>query len=264
MSNRISIGELRDLADRFVARRAQGRESWWRTPLLAAAPADRRFHRLPEIASPQHLLPRQLLPAARSVLVFFIPFLPRLLQENAPGPFPCPDWARAYEATNALIEGLSATLRDGLEERGFACAATPATHNFDEIQLMASWSHKHLGYLAGLGRFGVNAQLITPAGCGGRLGSLVTAAELGDHPLLGDRELCLHKAGAECLECMSRCPVGAVTLEGIDRRRCYGRLKTNLKHLSTQVPLQATTHVCGKCVAGLPCSVRAGGTAGAG
>ena len=25
-----------------------------------------------------------------------------------------------------------------------------ATHNFDDVALMARWSHKHLGYLAGL------------------------------------------------------------------------------------------------------------------
>ncbi len=189
MSNGICIEELRDLARRFVADRNPTRQALWRPPLLATAPADKRFDKLPEIASPEHLLPRQLLPSAHSVVVFFIPFVPRLLQENASGPFACLNWARAYETTNALIEALSAALRHRLQERGFACAATPATHNFDEIRLMAPWSHKHLGYLTGLGRFGVNAQLITPAGCGGRLGSLVTAAELGEYPLADDREL---------------------------------------------------------------------------
>ena len=48
--------------------------NWWRAPLLVTADADERFDILPKIASPNHLLPRDLLASCRTVVVFFIPF----------------------------------------------------------------------------------------------------------------------------------------------------------------------------------------------
>jgi len=69
------------------------------------------------------------------------------------------------------------------------------TITVDEVKLMARWSHKHLAHLVNLGRFGIHHMLITPAGSTGRLGSLVSEAELGDHPLIETQEACLLKAG---------------------------------------------------------------------
>ncbi len=251
------IAELRRLAVDFVAAypSRQGEKPIWRRPLLATALVDRRFERLREMAAPDHLLPGDLLPGARSVVVFFVPFTASLAEENHPGPFPCRNWGLAYQATNRLIEKLCGAIRDHLEKQGHRCALTPATHNFDPRRLMARWSHKHLAYLCGLGRFGINAQFITPAGCAGRLGSLATTAPLGDHPLVGEAELCLHKRGHDCLQCAARCPVQAVTLEGIDRRRCWKRLIFNLEKGPTLSGLESSTHVCGKCQVNLPCSL---------
>ena len=249
--------DLRNIIEAFVSSypsKANTR-NWWRTPLLATARADDRYRTLLEIASEEHILPWELLPSARTVIVFFIPFVEVLLYENSDGKFPCRNWGNAYEETNALIGALSESLKDYLEKRGYKSVLTPATHNFDEVKLVARWSHKHLAYISGLGRFGVNTQLITPAGCAGRLGSLVTEADLGDNAVIESEELCLHKAGKECLKCIERCPVGALKEDGIDRHRCYDRLKFNLKHTEYLAGLQETTHVCGKCVTDVPCSV---------
>ena len=116
-----------------------------------------------------------------------------------------------------------------LKERGWSAELTPATANFDEKSLMARWSHKHLAHLCGLGRFGHHHLLITPNGCAGRLGSLVTDAPLGDNPVMEAEHACLHKAGEECLLCVKNCPVAALTEQGFDRRRCYNRLVFNIE-----------------------------------
>jgi epoxyqueuosine reductase QueG len=121
---------------------------------------------------------------------------------------------------------------------------------------MARWSHKHLGYLAGLGRFGTHRMLITPAGCAGRLGSLVTEAELGDHPLIRTKEACLLKAGKKCGKCMKACPVQALEQDGFDRHRCWNRLNENRHTLASFSDLPLSTHVCGKCAALMPCSFK--------
>jgi epoxyqueuosine reductase QueG len=250
------IEDLRREVERFVAEEPArlGTEGWWRPPLLVAAPVDERFEALPRTAADDHLLPADLLPAARSVIVFFIPFRKDLVRENRAGALPCRNWGLAYVQTNDLINRLSQRLGDLLNERGFRCGLTPATHNFNETKLMARWSHKHLGHLAGLGRFGTHHMLITPAGCAGRLGSLVTEAELGDHRLIATREACLLKAGKACGLCVEACPVQALRTNGFERRRCWERLKENRAGIDCFSDLPETTHVCGKCAAMMPCS----------
>ena len=256
MDFQVAADDLRRLIEKFVSSypsKAHTR-SWWRKPLLTTAKADDRFRILPKIASDEHSLPWELLPSTKTVIVFFIPFVRELVDENSPGKFPCRNWGVAYEETNVLIGVLSERIKDYLAEHGYKSALTPATHNFDSVKLIAKWSHKHLAHVTGLGRFGVNAQTITPAGCAGRLGSLVTEADIGDSPLIESRELCLHKVGEECLRCLTRCPVGALKEEGIDRQRCFTRLRFNLEHTEAMAGLKETTQVCGKCVVDLPCS----------
>jgi epoxyqueuosine reductase QueG len=252
----MTVAELQRLADDFVAAEPGrlGTQGWWRPPLLATAPVDSRFDVLPQIAADEHLHPRDLLPTARAVIVFFIPFRKDLARENRNGDRPCRNWGLAYVQTNDLIHRLGGHLGDFLENRGFRCGLTPATHNFDEAKLTARWSHKHLGHLVNLGRFGTHRMLITPAGCTGRLGSLVTEAELGDHALIATRETCLLKAGKECGLCIAACPVAALTPKGFERRRCWERLKDNRSGLEYFADLPESTHVCGKCAAMMPCS----------
>lgn len=254
----ITIKLLREAAENFVAAETGrlGSKGWWRPPLVATASIDERFDQLPRIAFHEHLHPRDLLPEVMSVVVFFIPFKKELVKENRRGRRPCRNWGLAYVQTNDLIGRLTKALGDLLKAYGFKSGLTPATHNFDEVALMARWSHKHLAYLAGLGRFGVHRMLITPAGCGGRFGSLVTEAELGNHPIIKTEEACLLKAGQECGQCMEACPVQALKQDDFDRRRCWDRLKENRHTLRYFSDLPETTHVCGKCVAMMPCSFK--------
>jgi epoxyqueuosine reductase len=254
----ISVEDVRRFAEEFVEAEPGRLQTagWWKSPLLATAAVDQRFEQLPRIAADDHLHPTDLLSGAVSVIVFFIPFKRDLVRENKTGARPCRDWGVAYVQTNELIGRLSQALGDLLAEKGFSAGLTPATHNFDETRLMARWSHKHLGYLAGLGRFGVHNLLITPAGCAGRLGSLVTDAELGDHPLIETQEACLVKAGRECGKCMPVCPVEALREDGFERRRCWDRLNENRAVLDDFADLPESTHVCGKCAAMMPCSFK--------
>lgn len=253
----ITSDDLRTLVEDYVATYSQktGEPNLWRKPLLATAIADDRFDVLPIIATSDHILPRELLPAAKSVIVIFVPFVKELALENHKGDTPCRNWGLAYEATNRLLSHVCELIQHTLRKEEFAAESTPPTHNFDHVRLVSRWSHKHMGYLAGLGRFGVNAQFITPSGCAGRLGSLVTDAELGDSPLVTDSELCLYKNGHKCLVCVKRCPVGAVSESGIDRKRCWERLKSNLNHTDALAGLESTTYVCGKCQVFVPCSM---------
>jgi epoxyqueuosine reductase QueG len=258
MTKGVTAKDLRQVVEKCVAGEPSrlGTEGWWREPLLAAAPIDERFEILPKIAFEEHWQPKDLLATAKSVIVFFIPFKEALVKENRKGDRPCRNWGVAYVQTNDLIGRVSQALGDFLGRHGFKSGLTPATHNFDEVKLMARWSHKHLGHLAGLGRFGTHRMLITPAGCAGRLGSLVTEAELEDAPLIKTKEACLLKAGKKCGKCIEVCPVSAIGEKGFDRQGCWKRLKDNRSTLGGFSDLAETTHVCGKCAALMPCSFK--------
>lgn len=224
-----------------------GTTTRYRTPLVGFASADDpRWLRLRELADPDHLLPEDLLPGARSVVAYFLPFDVSVVRAHRRCSDVAPEWALAYRETNALLARLGAFLKDTLESLGFRAASEPPTHNFDPRTLRCRWSHKSAGAVAGLGNFGLHRLLITDAGCAGRFGSVATDAVLS--PTASDtRERCLHLAGRRCGACLRACPVGALTGEGaLDRQRCYARL--------LEVEGRLGADCCGKCSVG-PCAL---------
>lgn len=228
----------------------------WREPIMACATADDRFQRLKEITVSDHALPQDLLPNAKTVVVWFIPFKRYIQMDNTGGERPALSWGRAYPSTNDMIDRVGRGMKSLFEDSAGKAALTPATHNFDKERLVSLWSHKHLGHLIGLGRYGTNCQLITPAGCSGRMGSLVTNLDLGDHPLVTANELCLVKAGKKCGKCIKTCPIDALSEGGMDRPECYARLRENYELLMAPDGLPDTTAVCAKCQVGMPCSFK--------
>ncbi len=206
----------------------------WREPLISFCNAE-RTEILPKIVS-NHLTAEEILPKARSVVVYFIPFTKRVVESNVEGEKPSKLWALAYVKTNELIELVNDYVSKKLENLGFRCAKVEPTHNFDEVTLKSYWSHKHVAYLAGLGTFGVHTMLITEKGCCGRLGSLITTAEFECGEI--EEELCMCE---RCLKCVERCPVGALKENGLDKRKCYEYLMKNSRIHGF------FADVCGKC-----------------
>jgi epoxyqueuosine reductase QueG len=227
----------------------------WRTPILGiAAASDPLFARFKQVVRPSHSLPEDLLPGARTVIAWFVPFGVALGLENAEYGLCARSWAIAYVETNRLIDELSRHLAWALQEAGHRAALVPPTHNFDEASLMSDWSHRHAAYAAGVGTFGLHNLLITKRGCSGRVGSLITDLELAPTPRLAG-EHCLHKAGHTCRACLDRCTFGALSLDGFDRVACYRQCLRNAE-AHRDVGL---VDVCGKCTAGVPCSNKSPG-----
>jgi epoxyqueuosine reductase QueG len=247
------LEQLKERASRLAStwgrERIQG--TIWRSPLMAVASADDPlFSRLCAAVAPDHAMPTDLLPGVRSVLAFFIPFTQELGQQNDREPeFASRSWAEAYVLTNRLIHAVNEELSAAIRERGFEVAATPATHNFDERRLVSGWSHKHVGFIAGLGTFGSHHWLITEAGCCGRLGSLLTTMDLPPTPR-PEVEYCLLKAGKRCGGCFKKCRYDALLPDHFDRHACYRQCLVNDAHYS-DLPL---VDVCGKCGCEVPCS----------
>lgn len=158
---------------------AAGTHTQYRRPLVGFASADDpRWQELRRIAEPSHFLPQDLLPEARTVVAFFLPFAEEIVRANREADGTAPAWATAYLETNALINQIVQELIARLGKRGIRAAGQPATYNWDPVTLVSRWSHKSAAAIAGLGTFGLHRMLITDAGCAGRCGSLVIDAEV--------------------------------------------------------------------------------------
>lgn len=224
----------------------------WRRPIIGFASAENSlFDQYKKIIQSSHATPKELLPGAKRVVAYFIPFDKQLHRENAKSPFYAShSWAAAYVETNQLISDLNQHIKTELVSIGYRAALVPPTHNFDKETLMSNWSHRHMAYAAGIGRFGVHNLLITEKGCSGRVGSLVTNLDLTPSPAQ-QKENCLTKAGQKCLKCVKQCTYQALFADRFDRYACYRQLLLNDLH-HVDLPL---TDVCGKCAAMVPCSV---------
>jgi epoxyqueuosine reductase len=223
---------------------------YW-TPLVRFAAADDpRFLDLRRVVDPSHMLPHDLLPGARSVVAFFLPFDRWVVEANARHREQvAPEWATAYVETNALIGQINARLIETLAERGISAAAQPATHNFDPVSLISRWAHKSVAVIAGLGSFGLHQMVITDAGCAGRFGSLVLDADLPIQAV-EPKQRCLYFHDGSCLECVQRCPASALDpSRPLDKQLCRHHQKTVAQKYGVVSPAD----VCGKCAIG-PCS----------
>jgi epoxyqueuosine reductase QueG len=183
------------------------------------------------------------------VIAYFLPFDESVGRSNKGDGLASLNWARAYIETNELIVAINQRLAEGLKQKGYESVILPPTHNFDEKELISDWSHKHIGYIAGLGKFGLHHMLITEKGSSGRLGSLVTRAPIAP-TLRGAEETCLYKYNQSCTACVKRCAAGALTESGFDRRKCYSVLLQNARNYKAE----GLADVCGKCVSVVPCS----------
>ena len=222
----------------------------WNEPLIAFGDAnDPLFLSLKTAVGETHNLPGELLRDAKTVVSYFIPFKKEIPLSNAGSKISSKDWAIAYIETNKLIVDLNTYLSNELEKLKFKSVILPPTHNYDTKKLISYWSHKHIAFVTGLGKFGLHHMLITEKGCCGRLGSLITNAgiEPTKRPV---KEFCLYKQNGTCMECVENCTFGALKTGSFDRHKCY---KICLSNAGIYSKLGKAT-VCGKCVSTIPCS----------
>ncbi len=192
------------------------------------------------------LQPKDLLPSAKTVVTFFIPFAELVVKEVMSGSKINQTWSDMYSLTNPLLSDIIDGLQKELKALGIQSAAEPPTMNYDPVQLTAKWSHKSSAVIAGVGTFGLNRLIITKSGTTGRLSSLVIDCKL--EPTKREHvEYCLYKKNGSCGICMTRCPSGALKCNSFDRFRCNAYLDG--KNISDY------EQGCGMCSTG-PCALK--------
>jgi epoxyqueuosine reductase len=174
--------------------------------------------------------------------------------------------SRTWSQTRSFGEAFNASLRRHLV--GYLNAAgyhafAPQLHaqwrEYEETPVgpASSWSERHAAYAAGLGTFSLNDALITPRGIAHRLGSVITDLQLppSPRPYSGHTSNCLFLQEGTCGACIARCPVGAISSKGHDKRICreyvYGTVPKAVGELYA-VPYTG----CGLCQTKVPCESR--------
>ena len=230
-----------------------GTRTKYRVPIIGYAKADApEFLALKELVDESHCSPVELLPGARSVVVYFLPFAANVPKSNRGHPFiPSDEWAIAYVETNDLLTKIAEALHAALQDVGVKSASEPPTHKFDEEKLLSSWSHKSAAVIAGIGSFGLHHVVITDSGCAGRFGSIVIDADLPEKEDQQE-ERCLYFLDGSCGVCVEQCPAEAIQYGGsIDKKACWELLlesEARFLHFGK-------AQVCGKCLTG-PCAVK--------
>ncbi len=232
----------------------------YREPLVGFARADSEYmEHLAETAGEGHGKPADVMPQAKTVIAYFIPFTLAYNEENKFEGLASESWARGYEETNAMMKRLNAYLIGEIEKEGYMAAEPPEELlRFDREKLNSRWSHRHMGYAAGLGTFGLNNMLITEKGCSGRIGSIVADFETEwDEPMI--EEQCLYKQSGVCQVCVRNCMSGAIETEAFDREKCYAICEANArvyKDLGDSYGGGVGSEVCGKCISFSPCAYK--------
>lgn len=261
---------MKQLIEKFIeeyVRDYQAREeiaTVYGEPLVGFADAhDPYIQALPDVISPTHELPQKILPDARIIIAYYVPFTRDLAKTNRDGTMASAQWARAYEETNALFAELNQALIDFIHAKAKDADVTPKAATFDQSRLVSDWSHRHIAYAAGLGTFGLNNMLLTRQGCCGRFSTVVTNLDIeANRPIEG--EYCLYKTSGKCGVCVRNCPTGALADGDFDRFKCYAICQENAKLYtefgSSYINEDGTgtnsvgSEVCGKCITGSPCA----------
>lgn len=227
-------------------------ETNWNEPIVGFANTnDPLFWQLRKTVNENHKLPNELLNHAQTVISYFIPFNQKVVLSNTKGKNSSIEWVFAYIETNKLIIGLNDFLAKELKKDNFNSVKIPPTHNFDKNLLVSFWSHKHITYIAGLGKFGLHKMIITEKGCCGRLGSLIISAKIKATRRI-EKEYCLYFHDKSCKKCVEKCFYNVLNVDSFDRHKCYdiclenGRIYSHL----------GLSDMCGKCACGVPCSLK--------
>ncbi|HSQ94014.1 MAG TPA: epoxyqueuosine reductase, partial [Methanoregula sp.] len=131
-------------------------------PLVGFAPADRWDEPLFEPWVPEAFRPRAVFPETNTVVVIGLPVsLPVL--ESAPSIW----YHELYRTVNALLDQAGYRIASALTADGSPSVWIPRD-GYGSVSVLkerpvAFFSHRHAAFLAGLGNFGMNNMLLTPA-----------------------------------------------------------------------------------------------------
>jgi len=172
--------------------------------------------------------------------------------------YPCERWARARIYGEEVNDELRRHVVARLVDAGYEAVAPMHSplwerRNHDRYVYVSNWSERHAAYAAGLGTFGLCDGLITPRGKAMRCGSVVAKVDIPAslRPYTGPYDYCLFRTKGTCGVCMRRCPAGAITESGHDKRKCSAYVDMTRRYVRDHYGFEG--YGCGLCQTSVPC-----------
>jgi epoxyqueuosine reductase QueG len=173
--------------------------------------------------------------------------------------YPSERWARARIFGEEVNKKLRQRIVEALEKDGYKAIAPQLSPHWSvkksqKFGLASTWSERHAAHASGLGTFGLCDGLITPGGKAMRAGSVIADIQIPptQRPYRDHHEYCLFLTKGLCGECMSRCPVDAITKAGHDKDKCRTYLKPiTEEYVKSHYRFEG--YGCGLCQTGVPC-----------
>jgi len=175
-------------------------------------------------SAPEGFRPRDLLPGAKTMLVFAQPLPLAVFQ--VPGENNA-FYQRSSYTHYLIMDKLANDLSLMIQQAGYQTLPIPSYSplRFYKGEPRGIISLKHAAVLAGLGKMGRNTLLINrDHGNIMRLGALATELEWPEYPVVNEKSLCPDN----CRICEEACPVGAIRDGHIDIMKCMGNC---IKHI---------------------------------
>ena len=175
-------------------------------------------------------------------------------------------WNRMRWKGEDFINELSRYLVSLLEELGHEAVVPDLTEFFGATEVngirRSNWSHRHMAYAAGLGTFSLTDAFISRRGIAERCGSVVTDVALTPTPRIYENHLanCLFYREGTCGRCIERCPSGAISERGHDKKRCREWLLFEQPEVAKEIG-RGEGYIgkylgCGLCQTKVPCEDR--------
>ncbi len=172
----------------------------------------------------------------------------------------CPplEWFCSRVSGEACNRNLARAVVKFLADKGIRAIAPMVEPDFcwgdsEKYQIISNWSERHTAHICGLGAFGLCDGLLTPYGKAMRCGSVIVAARLEPTERKYEKynEFC--RADKGCRGCIHRCPAGAISECGHDKRKCAAYCTDAIKALAMERYGWDGYSVCGLCQTGVPC-----------
>lgn len=176
--------------------------------------------------------------------------------------YPSERWARARFFGEKLNISLRKQVVTILKESDVAAVAPMLSPDWgrrksERYVFASTWSERHAAYASGLGTFGICDGLITAKGKAMRCGSVVALTQIPptDRPYQDHHAYCLFYANGTCLECAKRCPAGAISEAGHDKKKCSSYMHPAIdQYVESRWGFKG--YGCGLCQTGVPCESR--------
>ena len=208
-------------------------------PLLGYAFADdKRFMTAYDADLTLH--PKEIYRPGTTVIVSFLPYIPKYVQDNFIENDDKTDvskaWKFAYESSIIVSAHINTFTLDFLEGMGREASLSNIHTDWNPDTHRPEWSHKIAAYIAGMGEFGPNGCIRTEYGPWGRFNSILTEVQLeptgkdtGDEANIDNEVDIVEDYKTFSLfenpvsippQVISACPCDAISKEGIDQVKC--------------------------------------------